>query len=696
MIFPTDSFRTRLAAVIALFAALCATPVQAQPDNQRTPPAVTTNGEATITLNFVDTEIREVASSIGQITGRNFILDPRVKGRVTVVSAQPIPLDAVYETFLSVLQVHNFAAVPAGANMIKIIPAVDAKQISGNELVFPAAQPPDDIVTQVVEVQNVEAAQLVPLLRPLVPQTGHLAAYPGGNMLIISDRAANVLRLVRIIERMDRVTDEEVEVVPLENASASETVRVLSTLIQGRAEAGRQPPTLVADDRTNSILVSGDKASRLRLRALISHLDTPLESGGNTQVIYLRYADSESLANILMGYASEAAGKAQGEGAAPQAAGYGDVVILPEPDTNALVVTAPPKVMRNLQNIIEKLDIRRAQVHVEAIIAEVASNNSAELGITWAVADESGEEGPVGLTNFPGSGVGIGQVGAAAAASGDNAAAALGNILSSASGLSLGFGRIREGDISFVGLLRALAGNSTTNILSTPSLTTMDNEEAEIKVGQEVPFLTGSFTNTGANQGNINPFQTIQRKEVGLSLKLTPQISDADTVVLNIAQEVSSISQGAQGAVDLITDKRTITTSVIAETGEIIVLGGLIDERVRESEQRVPLLGAIPVLGQLFRYDSSSKEKRNLMVFIKPSILREPEDSAYFTNEKYRYIRELQEGQRDGGVYLMPGQRQPALPDPDAADAVEVPAEEEAGVETPPDPVIDAQADGNE
>lgn len=621
---------------------------------------------ATITLNFVDTEIREVASSIGQITGRNFILDPRVKGRVTVVSAQPIELDAVYEAFLSVLQVHNFAAVPAGDNMLKIIPAVDARQVAGRDLPAGLEGPADDIVTQVIEVQNVEAAQLVPILRPLVPQTGHLAAYPNGNMLIVSDRAANVERLLRIIRRMDQTSDEEIEVVSLQNASASETVRVLTALAQGRTEAGRSGPTLVADDRTNSILIGGDKAARMRMRGLIAHLDTPLESGGNTQVIYLSYANAENLATILKGHVTETAQTEGAQKAPAQSQGYTDVVILHEPDTNALVVTAPPKVMRTLQNIIQKLDIRRAQVHVEAIIAEITTDNSAELGVTWAAGDESGDN-PVGLTNFSGT-LGVGQV-AGAAAGGDNAAAGIGSLLGQASGLTLGFGRIVDSGTSFVGLLRALSGNSTTNILSTPSLTTMDNEEAEIKVGQEVPFLTGSFTNTG-NQGNVNPFQTIQRKEVGLSLKITPQISDSNTIVMNIAQEVSSLSPGSQGAVDLVTDKRTITTSVIAESNEIIVLGGLIDERVSESQQRVPLLGSIPLLGQLFRYDTSSKEKRNLMVFIKPSILRTPADSSYFTGEKYRYIRDLQEGKREGGVYLMPGEQQPALPPQDASDAV--------------------------
>src|SRR5690606_6719406 len=311
----------------------------------------------------------------------------------------------------------------------KIIPTVEARQVAGNDLPRSLEGPADEFVTQVIGVRYVEAAQLVPLLRPLWPQTGHLAAYPGGNMLIVSDRAANVERLLKIIRRMDQTSDEDIEVLPLEHASASEVVRVLSALSQARGtEGGRRAATLVADDRTNSVLIGGDQAERMRMRGLIAHLDTPLDSGGNTQVIYLRYANAESLANVLKGHVTETAqrtqqrgggvsggggGERSGGGGSTQ--GYNDVVILHEPDTNALIVTAPPKAMRNLQNIIEKLDIRRAQVHVEAIIAEIFTDNSAELGVTWATVDESGESGPIGLTNFPSSGIGVGQVGAAAA-----------------------------------------------------------------------------------------------------------------------------------------------------------------------------------------------------------------------------------------------------------------------------------------
>ncbi|MDX1443197.1 MAG: type II secretion system secretin GspD [Gammaproteobacteria bacterium] len=655
--------RNTLLALLSLLllTAMISVHAQEQPDDSG----------ARMTLNFVETDIREVAGSIGQITGKNFILDPRVKGRVTVVSSTPISTDAVYETFLSVLQVNNFAAVPAGKNMIKIIPAVDARSMAGNDLPRNNNIPTDDMVTQVVEVQNINASQLVPILRPLIPQTGHLAAFSGSNMLIISDRAGNVQRMMRIIDRIDRTSDDDVEVITLEHASASETVRVISQLTRNaQADASARPPTLVADDRTNSVLISGDKADRLRLRALISHLDTPLESGGNTQVVYLRYASAENLAGILQSQVSETQQQqSQGGDAAAGSRGdsaFGNAVILHEPDTNALVITAAPKTMRTLQNIIEKLDIRRAQVHVEAIIAEISSDNSAELGVQWAV-EGTGSNQPIAMSNFPqGDGTSIGAIGAAVASDDSTGLAGLAN----AGGLTLGFGRIVSGSTSFVGLLRALTGNSSTNILSTPSITTMDNEEATIEVGQEVPFRTGQYTNTGGNQGSVNPFQTIQREDVGLSLKVTPKISDSETISLKIEQEVSSLAQGVQGAADLVTNKRTITTSVLAENGEIIVLGGLIDDQVRESESAVPVLGAIPLLGELFRYRSSDKVKRNLMVFMKPSIMRDARDAAMYTNEKYKYIRQMQgeyeedeDQYRPRDVQLMYGEEQPLLPE---------------------------------
>ena len=602
--------------------------------------------DASITLNFKDSDIREVATSVGEITGKNFIIDPRVKGRVTMVSARRISLDAVYATFLSVLQVHGFAAVTSG-DVIKIIPAVDARQVPGAES-RTAVPPADDVITRVIEVHNVPAAQLVPILRPLIPQFGHLAAYPGSNMLIISDRAANVDRIVSIIRRIDQSSDEEIEIIPLQNAPASETVRVLSALLQSTTRgAGIQAPVLVADDRTNSILVGGDKTQRLRLRALITHLDTPLAQGGDTQVVYLRYADSQAISEILKTFVSEGV-EAAGESDATRGI---KAVIIPDTATNALVINAPGQTMRSIMGIIEKLDIRRAQVLVEAIIVEIASDKASELGITW-ILDGTPNEHIAGLTNFAGSGTGAID---AVRAFDDNDFSGIGD------GLSLGFGRINRSGVSFVGLLRALAGDSRTNILSTPTLVTLDNEEAEIKVGQEVPFVTGSFTSTGAAAGSVNPFQTIQRQEVGVSLKVTPKINAGDSVILKIEQEVSSISESAD-AVDIITNKRTINTNVIAENREIIVLGGLIDDFLTETEQRVPVLGAIPILGNLFKFRTTRRMKRNLMVFLHAIILRSQQDAAIYTNSKYNYIRSMQSTTNKGRVQLMPKEKRPILP----------------------------------
>lgn len=615
-------------------------------------------GESSITLNFKDSEIREVATSIGAITGKNFIIDPRVKGRVTVISAQPINTSAAYATFLSVLQVHGFAAMPGDGNTVKIVPATDARQLPGAlQVPLPYPGPGDTIVTQILELRNVPAAQLVAILRPLVPQYGQLAAYQPANIIIISDTAANVERIASIVRRIDNASDDEIEILPLQHASATDLVQTLTQLAQTAGRDGSNPVTMVADSRTNSILISGDKSERLRLTALISHLDTPLEQGGNTQVVYLSYADAENLANILKGYSTETqaakAGGAQAGATGSQTAG---VSIIPDPDTNALVITAPPKMMTSIRNVIGKLDIRRAQVLVEAIIAEITSDHAAELGVTW-VADASEDHGVVGLTNFAGSGAGVVQLFGATQS---------GNLGAIPDGLTFGFGRIEAGVFSFAGLLRALAGDGNTNILSTPTLMTMDNEEAEIQVGQEVPFITGSFSNIGGTTGGgttpVNPFQTIQRKEVGIKLKITPQINEGDAVILAIEQEVSSIASGATGASDLITNKRTINTHVIAESGEVIVLGGLIDDQLIHSEQRVPVLGSIPVLGNLFKYSSTKKVKRNLMVFLQPTILTDGIQAAHLTESKYNYIRNQQLQQNESGIPLMPGAERPLLP----------------------------------
>lgn len=602
--------------------------------------------EATITPNYKDADIRQVIEAVGEVTGKNFILDPRVKAQVTMLSSSPMTPDAFYETFLSILQVYGFVAIPSG-DVIKILPDANARQMpastSGNRA--------DDIITQVIEVHNVAAAQLVPILRPLIPQYGHLAAHPASNMLIISDRAANVARMIRIIRRIDRAGDEDFDVIRLENASAGEIVRIISSLNQGaRAQAGGAAgtgPTIVADARTNSVLLGGEKSKRLRIRALIAHLDTPLEDGGDTRVRYLHYADAEELAAKLQAQYQKAATEQGGP------AVTGAVTVWADTPTNALIITAPPKIMRSMQLVIDKLDIRRLQVLLETIIVEVSAEKAADLGVTWAFGDAN-LENAIGVTKFDGL---TGVTGLASAVIGGTPDISLKN------GLSFGIGRLSKSGISFAAIIEALESDTNTNIMGTPILTTLDNEEAEIRVGQEVPFITGSFTNTGATGGTVNPFQTVNRQQVGLTLKITPQINEGNAIRLKIEQEVSSVSESTQ-AVDLITNNRTINTTVIVEDGGILVLGGLIQEELREKEQRVPLLGSIPLIGALFRSTSTQKIKTNLMFFIRPTILRDSTQATFETNQKYNYIRGLQLSQKSS-LKLLPSlsPTPPAIPE---------------------------------
>ncbi|MCC5860759.1 MAG: type II secretion system secretin GspD [Gammaproteobacteria bacterium] len=618
--------------------------------------------------NYREADIRQIAEAVSEISGRNFILDPRVNAKVTMLSATPMTPEAFYQTFLSILQVYGFVAIDTG-DVVRIVPDANARQ-------FPDAERGvgDEFITRVMQLENVGAAQLVAILRPLIPQYGHLAAHPQSNILIVSDRAANVARMDRIIRRIDRAAEEDIEVIPLQHASAGDLSNMLRTLVQNTqaAQGGTPTPQLLADTRTNSLLLSGPPAGRLRLRALIAHLDTPVEAGGDTQVRYLAYSDAEDLAGRLQQRFAE--GGQRRENGEP-------VSIWADQQTNALIVTAPPADMRAIMSIVDRLDIRRAQVMVEAIIVEISSDKAAELGVTWAI-DGSRDSNAIGVTNFPGAGPGVVQL--AGAVAGD-----VPNLGAIPSGVTIGVGRISGSGTNFAAILRALQGDANTNIISTPSIVTLDNEEAEIKVGQRVPFLTGQFSTVGTGGGAqpVNPFQTIQREDVGTLLKITPQINRADSVILRIRQEISSISAGTGGAVDLITNNREISTSVIVEDGDILVLGGLIDDTLRESEQRVPVLGSIPVLGHLFRSRSTQTVKTNLMVFIRPVILRDGLSATLATDAKYNMIRDMQLG--DGRrVPLLRDAERPQLPVLDLRERRD--PEDDDPADTPPDP------DGND
>ena len=665
---------------------------------------------APVTLNLKDADINALVESMSVLTGKNFIVDPRVKGKVTIISAKAMDEKELYQVFLAVLGVHGFAAIP-GDNVIKIVPAAGAKQESVPTVDVRSRIEADQIVTRIIQVQNVSAAQIVPILRPLIPPQGHLAAYTPTNVLIISDTAGNVERLAAIIARIDLASNEEVEVVALRHASATEIVRVLTALEQGKggrndpAAAVGTPPRMVADERSNSILLSGDKASRLRLRALITHLDTPVDSGGNTQVVYLRYAKAKDLMTVLQGVSknlgSEAARNAPmpaGQpGALPGGSSSGGsslVDIQADEATNALVITAPPDLIRSLRSVIAQLDIRRAQVLVEAVIAEISAEKTAELGVQW-VADGNSV---IGFTNLGSGNASLANIiGLAAALDTDSTTTtAIPSVDRIPQGLHMAVGDF-SGDNRFGALISALAKDADTNVLSTPTVVTLDNEEAEIIVGQNVPFVTGNYTtNTGSSTTSSvgNPFQTIQRDDVGIKLKVKPQINEGNAVKLEIAQEVSSVVPSANAATQgPTTNKRSIKTKVLVENGQVLVLGGLIDENLNENAQKVPFLGDIPLLGNLFRYRGTTKLKRNLMVFLHPVILRDPAQGTLHTNDKYSYIRDQQLAAREKTDYLLPNVQPPLLkPQPDVkTQGTILNVQPEVRVEPAPPPVIEVE-----
>jgi len=620
-----------------------------------------------ITANFKDADITQIAEAVSAATGKTFIIDPRVRAQVTMLSSTPMSPGAFYEAFLSILQVYGFIAVQAG-DVIKILPDANARQIPSVDLPDHVSATSDAIVTQVVDVKNVSAAQLVPILRPMIPQYGHLAAYPSSNILIISDRASNVNRMMRIIRRIDQVANQDPEIVPLQNASASEIVRVVNSFYQGAAATEGVAVKVVADERSNSVLIGGDQAQRLRIRALVAHLDTPLEAGGDTRVRYLHYANAEKIAPKLKeqitGIAQAAPGAAGAGGgqASPQALAEKGAMVWADPTNNALVITAPPKIMRAVMDIVDKLDIRRPQVLVEAIIAEVDVDKSAELGINWA-AFSKGDNIPAAAFVSPVGGTSIVDL-AGAIQNPANASTAL------LQGTTIGIGRIAGTGVNFAAMVRAIRGDTNTNVVATPSAVTMDNQEAELKVAQEVPFVTGQFTNTTAvTGGTVNPFQTIQRQEVGTILKVTPTISpEGSAVMLKISIESSSIGQKPAGAVDLVTNKRTITTTVLIEDGGVVVLGGLIEDNSVKGEQRVPYLGNIPLIGLLFKTRNATSTKNNLILFIRPKILRDPAQAAFETDLKYNYMIDQQKDlNRREALPLLPGVSRGKLDPPPTA-----------------------------
>ena len=657
---------------------LATSPALAQTQNapSATPrPGVETTADGRRTLNMKDADIEALIATVSEITGKNFIVSPAVQGKVTVVSARPMKPDEIYDVFLSVLRVHGFAAVPSGS-MIKIVPEAQAQQDGASGTDGARERSADELITQIVPVKHVSVAELVPILRPLMPQGGQLIAHTSSNTLVVSDRAGNVQRLVGIIQRIDMVSDAEVEVIPLAHANAAELARTLTLLADDKTAPPGESQRVFADTRTNSILLSGAKAGRLKMRALVAHLDTPIENGGDTQVIYLRYASAKDLVPILQGVASTLTGIApptatkSGEGSGGPVS---TATIQAHDENNALIISAPPAVFRSLAAVIRQLDVRRAQVLIEAVIAEVSDQTASEIGVQWQLPFKQNRDGSIGDsviggTNFTGT------------TPGNNIIAASQNPLGVGNGFNLGYvnGTITVGRNTIFqlgALVTALQGDGKSNILSTPSVLTLDNQEASIKVAQEVPFLTGQYTNNAvgtstttaggatSSTGITNPFQTIERKDVGLILKVTPHINEGDSVRMDIHQEVSNLLPPVQGAVDLVTNKREVTTSVLVADDSLLVLGGLIDNQLKDNDQKIPVLGDIPVLGNLFRYRTNNRTKSDLMVFLHPRILRDAATEASVSSEKYNYMRTEQLQHREEGWPITPPSQRPLLPD---------------------------------
>ena len=588
-------------------------------------------------INLKNADIREFVTQVSAITGKSFIVDPRVKGNVTVISNTSMDTPAVYELFLAVLRVHGFAAVPSG-NVVRIVQQVLAKQ-SGNPQDFSTENPGEELVTQVLSVKNTDSNELVKILRPLIPQYGHIAGLSEPNALIISDHAENIARLTQIINRIDIADNSTTRIIRLQSAWIEDVVSLLEQLAPEQMGKGAKGPNrvmIVASERTNSLIIKGEPETLDKVARLVGELDVPANRGGTIQVVRLAHSDAVQLAEILKNLIADKSPK----DSASQAIATS---IQADESLNALVIRADPATMAELKEIIARLDIRRLQVLIEAAIVEVTSDFTRTLGTELAIGDVSGSALPVGVTAPSGTLASV----LANLAAGDGQLSSVPDLGST----PLLAAAKRSSGVNFGVIVRALSANSDVNLLSIPSITTMDNEQAKIVVGQNVPFRTGSTT-SGSN-GASNPFTTIQREDVGLTLEVTPHVHDGALVRLEIHQEVSEVDKtslasiGSDGSADLITNKRTIDTTVLADDREVIILGGLIRDKLTDVSSGVPLLKNIPILGRLFKSSNKIREKQNLLVFLRPTVLATKEDVKDMSKRKYSGIWEVQIEGRD-------------------------------------------------
>lgn len=594
-------------------------------------------GPERVTLSLHEADINDLVRWASSVTNKTIIVHPSVKGRVTVVAGEEMTREEAYQVFLSVLQVHGFMVVDTD-EALKVIP-VDLGKESDIALDRNGSSP-EDMVVRIVKLKNIAANDIIPLVRPMLPKESHLAAYPGTNTLLIASRAAKVEQISAIIGRLDQAGTIDIELIDVKFASAQKLTQTLTKLISVGAAQDKQPNqvSLAVDERSNSILMTGDPVTRQQVRALVERLDQPLAGDGNTQVIFLQYARATQLIPIL-----ESVSGSVTRAEKDQRLAEADISIRADESLNSLIITAPPSVLSTIKGVIAKLDVRRAQVLVEALIVEVNEDLSRDLGVEWRTNNRDGGPESVfsGFSAFPG---------AVSAFEPDKD----GNVVLGR-GLSLGYFK----GIDLRSIIRALEGEANANVLSTPSILAMDNEEAKILVGENVPFITGAQS----RQGDADPFQTIQRQDIGVVLKIKPHINNSDSVTLEIEQTVESIAQTDAATADIVTNKREISTRALIDNNQILVLGGLIRDEVVESESKVPLLGSIPLIGRAFKSTSSKVIKKNLMVFIRPVILRDTESSFEATRNRYEY---MQQNQRRFGKrldrFFIPG-KSPQLDD---------------------------------
>ena len=633
-------------------------------------PALSATGP--VMLNFVNAEIDSVVRAMGQITGKNFLLDPRVKGTISIASVKPVSADLAYQILISSLRMQGFTAVE-GKGVVKIVPEADAKQHYSETYGKVVRKGGDQVVTQVYPLQHATAAQLVGVLRPLIAPNNAVSAYPGSNTLVITDYADNLKRITEIIEAIDRPNEAEFNIIKVKHLSAIELAQQLSRLFAeptgAPAQAGGTSLLIAADARSNSLLVRTDNQGKLdTLRAMVAQLDAPSAGMSNLQVVHLRNADATKLAETLRALAAaETRSQAGAAAAAPAAAAAGGVAtgsggsgvtILADVATNSLVINAPDHLYNSLRAVIDKLDAQRAQIFVEALIVEVTSDKAAELGVQWMAPIAKGTNNAlIGGATF----------------SDVNPLTLTANPTGLGRGLNLAllqnFTWNNKQYTSLTALARALQSDTEANVLSTPNLLTLDNEEAKIVIGQNVPFVTGSYAQSAASgtAATVNPFQTIERKDVGITLKVKPLIVEGGKIKLTIAQEASSVQKKANasefGATDLITNKRAIDTTVLVGDGEAVVLGGLIQDDVQNTRDKVPGLGDIPLLGALFRSESRTRVKTNMMVFLRPVVVNSPQAMSTLTQNRYDYIRDVYTANPPPDRWLLPNMPIGDLPD---------------------------------